>query len=532
MLYRLNDEFTKIEETEGLMQNLSKEQSVELVTCIENPQKDSGVVLQPKEKLKFTAKPDEFIYARCVENGGVMANLSVVNLAFASNANIKHDHDDRYYTEAEIDKLLAQLDFNQINDSEILTTKTWSSDKISKVLNKYYTKEEIDKLLQALNYCEIDDNAVVSNKTWSSQKISSGFNEKADKNHTHKEIIEELKGDIEEATKKAGLPVGFEYTISYTELQAGQLSLLGGKYLKSTYTDLWAWVQTHPSLIKTETKWQAMKTASGGRAVPFYADVDEQYLRVPLNTVWVKGASSVDEVGAVLEAGLPNITGNVISSDRGYASINCTGAYTTKTVTAANQFGAAGNQYGSTAMNFDASNSNAIYGNSDTVQPQSVVKLWVVQAFGTISNTGNLDMSGVAQGIEQLQTKVSNLENQTGFVVIYPNNGTSEKPGEVKVNNRYILENPFKGYEIDCKVEVMINNKWGTTEWIYSAGTNQGFGIIASHFLPDDKIILQTGAAQIVDPIAANGGHPFGDLGKSTTTAPCRVKVWKVGKFV
>ena len=70
------------------------------------------------------------------------------------------------------------------------------------MLNKYYTKEEIDKLLQALNYCEIDDNAVVSNKTWSSQKISSGFNEKADKNHTHKEIIEELKGDIEEVTKK------------------------------------------------------------------------------------------------------------------------------------------------------------------------------------------------------------------------------------------------------------------------------------------------------------------------------------------
>ncbi|WIW70450.1 hypothetical protein [Anaerosinus gibii] len=205
MLYRLNDEFVKIEEAEGLMQNLSKDQSVELVTCIENPQKDSGVVLQPKEKLKFTVKPDEFIYARCVENGGVMANLSVVNLAFASNANIKHDHDDRYYTEAEIDKLLAQLDFNQINDSEILTTKTWSSDKISKVLNKYYAKEEIDKLLQALNYCEIDDSVVVSNKTWSSQKISSDFNEKADKNHTHKEIVEELKGDIEEATQKSGI---------------------------------------------------------------------------------------------------------------------------------------------------------------------------------------------------------------------------------------------------------------------------------------------------------------------------------------
>ena len=217
--------------------------------------------------------------------------------------------------------------------------------------------------------------------------------------NTGPDAHEDIRAAISEAMKKAGLPVGFEYTIPYTELQAGQIPLLGGKYLKSTYTDLWAWVQTHPSLLKTEAQWQAMKTASGGRAVPFYADVDEQYFRVPLNTVWVKGASSVDEVGAVLEAGLPNITGT--TSD--FMTNTTEGAFSDVVTTGTRGNVGTGSFNYAQKINFDASKSNAIYGKTTTVQPQSICRLWVVQAFGTISNVGNLDMAQLAA---DLVTKV------------------------------------------------------------------------------------------------------------------------------
>lgn len=217
-----------------------------------------------------------------------------------------------------------------------------------------------------------------------------------------------------EYAQNPGIPVGFEYTIPYTELQAGQIPLLGGKYLKSTFANLWAWVQTHPSLIKAEEQWQAISTASGGRAVPFYANVDEQYFRVPLVTTWVRGASSLDEVGTVLEAGLPNIIGSMgyIGNSDVYTA---NGAFIEQDGLSGGSFGGSNQRC---ALNFDASKSNAIYGKSTTVQPQSICRLWVVQAFGTMSNIGNLDMAQLAADlVTKADTDLSNITN-TGKKII------------------------------------------------------------------------------------------------------------------
>lgn len=79
MIYRLNDAFTKIEETEGIMQNLNRHAEIEVVSCVDDPKKDSGLLLMPMEKLKFCTKEEESIYVRCAEIDGTNANLSVVN---------------------------------------------------------------------------------------------------------------------------------------------------------------------------------------------------------------------------------------------------------------------------------------------------------------------------------------------------------------------------------------------------------------------------------------------------------------------
>ncbi len=245
--------------------------------------------------------------------------------------------------------------------------------------------------------------------------------------NTAPDAHEDIRTAIAEATKKAGLPIGYTYTVDYTELQEGQLALLGGKYLKSTFADLWAWVQTHPSMIVTETEWQAIKTASGGRAVPKYADVDDQYFRVPLVTTWVRGASSLDEVGAVLEAGLPNITGTMSNSSLKGVAESVSGAFF---VTSATNQGVtpSSSESGRNNVGFDASKSNSIYGKSTTVQPQSVCRLWVVQAFGTNSNVGNMDVSQVAQGVTDAQARVSALENRGWFTQSLNENGWCKLP--------------------------------------------------------------------------------------------------------
>lgn len=79
MIYKLDADFTQIEQKEGLMQNLSHQAYIEVVSCEEDPRKDSGIILMPLEKLNFKAKKKESVFARSAHIGGTPANISVVN---------------------------------------------------------------------------------------------------------------------------------------------------------------------------------------------------------------------------------------------------------------------------------------------------------------------------------------------------------------------------------------------------------------------------------------------------------------------
>lgn len=87
MIYKLDTDFTKIEEKEGLMQNMSYKAFIEVVSCVEDPRKDSGIILQPLEKLNFKARDDESLFARSAHIDGTNANLSVVNFNMPVSGN-------------------------------------------------------------------------------------------------------------------------------------------------------------------------------------------------------------------------------------------------------------------------------------------------------------------------------------------------------------------------------------------------------------------------------------------------------------
>lgn len=178
--------------------------------------------------------------------------------------------------------------------------------------------------------------------------------------------------------KETGLPVGFEYFTMNPNIPAGSLPLQGGLYSRLAYPDLWEWVQTQKGYLIEESAWQAKATDNGGN-VPFYSSGDgSTTFRVPSLKCWVKSGSSISEVGSYLEAGLPNDS-------------NAGG-------TQAKEIG------------FDASRSNKIYGNSDTVQPQSIVGLWCVKAYGTVTNVGSTDVANISTGLAQAETRISSLE--------------------------------------------------------------------------------------------------------------------------
>ena len=203
--------------------------------------------------------------------------------------------------------------------------------------------------------------------------------------------------------KNNGLPVGFEYFTINKNIRTGSLPLLGGLYSRELYADLWSWVQEQPGYLISETEWQSKSQANNGN-VPFYSSGDgSTTFRVPSLKCWVKSGSEITEVGSYLEAGLPNIEGEIMSSRWNIDSESQSNSAL---------FRKSGNgMYGSTettyytGLCFDASRSNPIYGNSDEVTPESIVGLYCVIAFSTISNTGNLD-------VQTLYNKVIELENK------------------------------------------------------------------------------------------------------------------------
>lgn len=229
--------------------------------------------------------------------------------------------------------------------------------------------------------------------------------------------------------KGNGLPVGFEYFSTNPNIPAGSLPLFGGEYSRTVYSDLWSWVQEQPNYLLTEEEWQAKANANDGN-VPYYSSGDgSTTFRVPSLKCWVKGANGIEEVGSFLSAGLPNITGEASWQSNTGLLIDAYAVSSGAFVKGAHYPAVLSNtssSSGSNALGLDASRSNPIYGNSNTVQPKSIVGMWLVKAYGTVSNVGSTDVADIAQGLTEAETRIGQLENHSAGATVVESyrNGT------------------------------------------------------------------------------------------------------------
>lgn len=214
----------------------------------------------------------------------------------------------------------------------------------------------------------------------------------------NKVINTEIEG-IKQKLAETGIPLGFEYFSINPNVPLGSLPLIGGTYSRTLYKDLWDWVQTQTGYLKTEAEWTILFNKNNGN-VPFYSSGDgSTTFRVPALKCWVKSGSSISEVGSYLEAGLPNILGSAghFNSLIEYVYSGAMFEKSSKPTADSNAGGTQAKEIG-----FDASRSNKIYGNSDTVQPPSIVGLWLVKAFSVISNVGNKDLQSVITRMDEI----------------------------------------------------------------------------------------------------------------------------------
>ena len=165
----------------------------------------------------------------------------------------------------------------------------------------------------------------------------------------------------------------------------------------------------HTSIFCSEADWQTSNTTYG-KCGKFVLDTTNHTIRLPKIPGFVEGTLTESEIGNLVESGLPNITGsmNGIATNGPSAS----GAMTTTGSGDLSYTGGGSASYYLTKKTYsiDASLASTIYGNSDTVQPQSIKGyIYIV-----ISNTTKTE---IEVDIDQIAVDLNNKVDK-GFDIV------------------------------------------------------------------------------------------------------------------
>lgn len=257
---------------------------------------------------------------------------------------------------------------------------------------------------------------------------------------------QEFINQLAEKLSKLGTvrPLGFHYLHPYGTVPADSIICNGATYSRALYKDFFDYITTQ-GWVKTEAEWQEIATRDNGFC-PFYSSGDgSTNFRVPRFAPYQQIAIASGNAGTYHQAGIPNITGR---SDLGgiYRSISFSGAIATVfnegDASGATHVDAGGNQ--KAKLTFNASNSNSIYGRSDTVQPESHEWVMCVVAYGVATNVGSVDMADVLSAITQVQAAIENI---TKFAAPAYTSGS-----KIKANTTVTIQsNGFLRYFIELR---------------------------------------------------------------------------------
>lgn len=180
-------------------------------------------------------------------------------------------------------------------------------------------------------------------------------------------------------------------------------------YIASLYTS----ASPTPTYFCTELEWQT-SVGLHGVCGKFVFDSSARTVRLPKITGFIEGTIDQTSLGALMEAGLPNITG--YAGTMGGYSGNPTGAfYSNGTANSTN-----GGDRNQEKLYIDASRSSSVYGKSDTVQPQAIKVLFYICVASTTKTDIEVDIDRIATDLNSKLSK-DNLIDASVVIDTYAN---------------------------------------------------------------------------------------------------------------
>lgn len=213
----------------------------------------------------------------------------------------------------------------------------------------------------------------------------------------------------------------------------GSLLNVGGIY-DEAITKIAALKASNPNLFITEENWQSSVSAHGVCGKFVYTEGVS--LRIPKITGFIEGTLDATALGSLVEAGLPNITGESNIGGNAPKTVSSSGALKQVRYQLNAVVNATSSDISDLAQTtLDASLSNSIYGKSTTVQPQAI-KGYLYMVVATATKTDiqvNIDNittdlnSKAGTDLTNLspagKTKVANLAMPSNNIVDLTYNG-------------------------------------------------------------------------------------------------------------
>ena len=158
----------------------------------------------------------------------------------------------------------------------------------------------------------------------------------------------------------------------------------------------------YPNLFCTEEEWNTSISTYGVCGKFVYTEGVS--LRIPKITGFVEGTLDATELGNLIEAGLPNITGESNIGGNAPKTVPSSGALKQVRYQLNSVVNATSSDISDLAQTaLDASLSNPIYGNSDTVQPQSIRVYYYIVVANGIKQDVEIDLDNVLTEVNKRQ---------------------------------------------------------------------------------------------------------------------------------
>ena len=216
----------------------------------------------------------------------------------------------------------------------------------------------------------------------------------------------------------------------------------------------------------SETEWQETVTTYGSCGYYVYNSTNNT-VRFPRIEGFTESTINPTNLGDLTEAGLPNITGSMVGLRTYSTNPSHNGALspnqdTSKQSTTASSVGTNG-------IDFDASQSNPIYGNSNTVQPQSIKVLYYVVIANSVKTEIETDIDNVMTDLNGkadvdltnlVSTRSTNFDGQ--WIINETALSSSTAIGTYNIDLSSILPNDGYKYEIQVHLSCSFNNTGGS----------------------------------------------------------------------